>query len=70
MSFDERFLDCAIPDRGHEYRPLPELRWFAQGPQDHNPTLQQAWVPYYGGRFEWRNVPTVYATASGEGGKQ
>ena len=45
-----------------EMVPTSNLRWFAHRPQDHNPTLQQAWAPRYGGRIEWRDVPLVYGT--------
>ena len=62
MSFDERFLDGPpVPDRGREYRALPELRWCGKTGK-----LQQAWIPFYGGMIEWRDVPTVYSTADGD----
>lgn len=42
-----------------EMVPTMNLRW--HGYKDGMPQLQQAWAPRYGGRIEWRYVPTVYA---------
>lgn len=66
LSGNARTTDA--PKNGRTMRPLAQFRWFAHRPQDHTPTLQQAWAPVDGGQIEWRDVPLVYGTDDDAGG--